>query len=107
MASYLLNVGATVSCSHSGSATPQSSNSRVSICGQNIVTINDVYSITGCAMPPPNAGNGPCATATWWAGAARVKAGGQPVLLFDSSATCAPTATPLQVLQTQTRVRGQ
>ena len=35
-----------------------------------------------------------------------VPAGGQPVLLQDSQAVCAPTGTPLTVVVTQVRVRG-
>lgn len=107
MPGYLLHVGATVLCTHGGSATPQTSATRVSVGGQNVVTVSSLYTVAGCAMPPPIAGNGPCATATWLAGATRVKAGGVPVLLLDSTAMCAPTATPLNVIQTQIRVRGQ
>jgi hypothetical protein len=48
----------------------------------------------------------PCVTAQWVVGATRVFAGGQPVLLQDSQAVCAPTGTPLTVVVTQVRVRG-
>jgi hypothetical protein len=44
--------------------------------------------------------------ATWVTCALRVLAGGQPVLLMDSQALCAPTATPLVITVTQTRVIG-
>lgn len=107
MPGYLLHVGATVMCAHGGSAAPQTSETRVRVGGQNVVTTSCSYSVAGCSMPAPSAGNGPCATATWLVGASRVRAGGAPVLLFDSSSTCAPTATPLSVIQTQIRVRGQ
>jgi hypothetical protein len=36
----------------------------------------------------------------------RVTAGGMPVLLQSSVATCVPTGTPLNIILTQTRVVG-
>ena len=107
MAGFLLHQGATVLCSHAGQAQPTAVNPRVKVMGQAIVTLANTYTVAGCTMPPPTAGNGPCATAQWMSGATRVTAAGQPVLLVDSQAICAPTATPLQVTVTQTRVTGQ
>lgn len=57
-------------------------------------------------MPPPSAGNGPCATAQFTTAATRIASEGQPVLLQDSQATCVPTGTPLLIIKTQTRVTG-
>ena len=37
----------------------------------------------------------------------RVQVGGQPLLLQDSVAVCAPTGTGLQVVMTQVRVTAQ
>jgi len=37
---------------------------------------------------------------------ADIIAGGMPVLLQTSQAICAPTATPLNIILTQTRVTG-
>jgi hypothetical protein len=39
-------------------------------------------------------------------GAVRVTSNGQPLLLLDSQAICAPTGTPLLITVTQTRVTG-
>jgi len=39
-------------------------------------------------------------------GATRILSNGQPVLLLDSQAICAPTGTPLMVVLTQMRVSG-
>jgi hypothetical protein len=71
-----------------------------------IVTLPTVYTIAGCTMPPPTAGNGPCVTAQFMTSATRVMAGGQPVLLADSQSICTPTATPLTIAMTQVRVKG-
>jgi hypothetical protein len=106
MPGYLLHMGATVLCAHAGQAQPTTSNPRVKVGGQPIVTLPTVYSIAGCTMPPPTAGNGPCVTAQFMMGATRVKAGGQPVLLQDGQAICTPTGTPLNIVVTQVRVKG-
>ena len=106
MSGYLLHMGATVLCAHGGQAQPTVSNPRVKVGGQPVVTQSAPYTIAGCALPPPPAGNGPCATAQWVTAALRVTVGGTPVLLQDSQAICAPTGTPLNVVVTQVRVKG-
>jgi hypothetical protein len=105
---YLLHENATVHCAHlpPGFATPNQTDRRVKVSGSYIVTKLMPYTVTGCSHPPPSAGNGPCATATWRTAAGRVRASGQPVLLTDSQALCAPTMTGLKVMATQTRVKG-
>ena len=106
MGSNILHVGATVQCMHVGTAQPVASNPRVKVSGQAIVTQSNSYTISGCAQPPPTAGNGPCVTAQWTSAATRVKAGGVPVLLKSSQAVCAPTGTGLNILMTQERVKA-
>lgn len=106
MPGFLLHQGATVICAHAGQAQPSVPNLRVKVGGQAIVTLPTLYTISGCTMPPPNAGNGPCVTAQFTVGATRVLAGSQPVLLQNSQATCVPTGTPLTIAVTQVRVKG-
>ena len=106
MPGFLLHLGATVTCSHLGQAVPTVTNPRVTVSGQPIVTLSAPYTVAGCVMPPPIAGNGPCVTAQFLTAATRITAGGQPVLLQDSQSICAPTGTPLLILVTQTRVTG-
>lgn len=102
----LLHLGATVTCSHAGQATPSAPYPRVLVSGQPIVTQPTPYVVAGCTFPPPNAANGPCVTAQWVTGSVRILASGMPVLLMDSQAVCAPTGTPLIVAATQPRVIG-
>jgi len=102
----LLHLGATVMCAHAGQAQPTAPNPRVLVSGQPIVTIACPYVVAGCALPPPPAANGPCVTAQFVTSAARILSNGQPVLLMDSQAICAPTGTPLVVAFAQTRVIG-
>jgi hypothetical protein len=107
MPGHLLHENAMVQCVHSpGQAKPTQTDRRVKVCGQKIVTQPAPYTISGCSLPPPFAGNGPCVTANWTSAATRVRASGQPVLLTDSQALCAPTATGLNIVSTQTRVKG-
>ncbi len=106
MPGFLLHVGATVMCAHGGQAQPTAPNPRVRVGGQAIVVQSTPYAISGCALPPPTAGNGPCVTAQWITAALRVRADGQPVLLQDSQSTCTPTGTPLTVMSAQMRVKA-
>jgi hypothetical protein len=99
----LLHVGSTLLCAHGGQAQPGVPFPRVMVSGAAVVTLTSPYVVAGCAFVPP-AGNGPCLSAQWMSGATRVLAGGAPVLLQSGLAICAPTATPLNVLVTQTRV---
>lgn len=106
MPGFLLHVGATVLCSHAGQAQPTVPNPRVTVSGMQTVIMTSPYAIAGCTLPPPPAANGPCVTAQWITAATRVTSNGQPLLLLDSQAICAPSGTPLVVTQTQTRVTG-
>ena len=106
MPGFLLHLGAAVLCSHAGHATPSVVNARVLVSGQPTVTLPGPWMIAGCTLPPPPAANGPCITAQFVTGATRVLSNGQPLLLLDSQAICAPTGTPLMIVATQTRATG-
>lgn len=106
MPGFLLHQGATVLCMHAGQAQPTAPNPRVLVNGLPIVTLPTPYVVAGCTLPPPPAANGPCVTAQFVTAAVRVTSNGQPVLLIDSQALCAPTGTPLLITVTQARVSG-
>jgi hypothetical protein len=101
----ILHLGATVTCSHGGQATPAAPQPRVLISGQPVVTQASPWLIAGCGFVTPG-GNGPCVTGTFVTAALRVLAGGVPVVLMDGVTTCAPTGTPMIPVQAQTRVIG-
>lgn len=103
MPGFMLHLGATVMCAHGGQAQPTAPFPRVLVSGMPVVTMASPHAVIGCPFVPP-AGNGPCVTAQWVVGAARVLAGGMPVLVQSSQAICVPTATPVLILATQTRV---
>lgn len=104
MPGFIVHLGATVLCSHGGQATPTAPFPRVMVSGQPVMTLAAPCVVTGCSMPPPTAGNGPCITGQWLVGSTRVLAGGVPLVVQSSASVCAPTGTPLMVVATQTRV---
>lgn len=104
MPGFLIHVGASVLCSHGGQAQATAPNPRVTVSGQPTVTIAAPWLVAGCTLPPPTAANGPCVTAQFVTAATRVTSNGQPLLLIDSQAICAPTGTPLLIVASQTRV---
>lgn len=105
MPGFLLHVGATVLCAHGGQAQATVPNPRVRVAGQPVVTQPNPHTVAGCPFNVSGAPS-PCVTAQWVTGATRVRAGGMPVLLQDSQAVCAPNGTPVNIVVTQTRVRG-
>ena len=98
----ILHLGAAILCAHGGQATPIVTVPRVLVGGQPVTTLASPYAVAACTLPP--AAGGPCVTAQYITSAARVVANGQPVLLMDSQAICAPTGTPLTPLTVQPRV---
>lgn len=106
MPGYLVQQGASVTCAHGGQAQSTTPNFRVKLGGQPTALQTVPYAIAGCSNPPPNAGSGPCVTATWSTGSTRVRSMGQPLVLKDSLSSCVPTGTPLTVTVAQMRVKG-
>jgi hypothetical protein len=105
MANALLHQGAVVQCQHAGPAQPTMVNTRVKVQQQAVVTQASPFTVSGCGLS--SGSNPPCVSAQWVMAARRVKASGQPVVLDNSTAVCTPTGTGLQVIQTQTRVKGE
>lgn len=102
MPGLVLHLGATVQCSHGGTAQPTAPNPRVTLGGQPVVTLSCPYVVAGCAL---TASTGPfCASGQWLSGALRVTAGGQPLAIAGGSSTCAATGNPMLPVSFQTRV---
>jgi hypothetical protein len=96
-----LHLGAVVTCTHAGPATPVAPFPRVLLSGQPLVTIASPYAVTGCAL---SGSAPPCVTGQWLTGAVRVLAGGVPVATMVSTSSCIPTGTPMLPLSAQPRV---
>jgi hypothetical protein len=102
MPAPILHLGATVTCTHAGQATPLAPFPRVTLSGHPAVTLASPYAIAGCALT--GTPNPPCVTAQWMLGATRVLAGGAPVATLAGQSTCIPTGTPMLPLVAQMRV---
>ena len=105
MPGFLLHQGATVLCAHGGQAQPTAPNPRVRVSGQPVATQPAPYLVAACPFIVAGAPV-PCVTAQWVTAALRVRAGGMPVLLQNSQAICTPNGTPVNIVVTQTRVKG-
>lgn len=106
MPGYLVHVGATVQCTHGGQAQSPSPDSRVKVGGQAVVTQTPPFTVSACPFTAPSGNPLPCVTGSWITAAVRVRASNKPVLLRDSQALTAPNSVPLNILSTQTRVKG-
>jgi hypothetical protein len=106
MPGYLLHQGATVLCMHAGQAQAVVPNPRVKVSSQQTVQQPNMWTVAGCpfmiGLSPA-----PCVTAQWVTAATRVRSGGQPLLLQDSQAVCAPNGTGVNIIMTQMRVKAQ
>lgn len=105
MPGFIVHQGAVVMCAHGGQAMPTVPSPQVTLTGMPASTATAPYVVAGCPFVPPNPG--PCVTAQWVTFSTRVTSNGQPLVLLDSQAICAPTGTPLLIVSTQTRVTAQ
>lgn len=107
MPGFLVNMSSTVTCAHTGRATPSVPNPRVMADSQPTVLLSTPWVVTGCAMPPPTGGNGPDIMGQMLVGTTRVFSNGQPLVVQSSSSVAAATGIPLMILVTQVRVSAQ
>lgn len=110
MPGFLMHIGSTAICPHSGQVSIISSNSRVLVSGMPVATLKDTWMVTGCAFTVPPGKPQPCIKVQWLVPASRVLVGGQPVILQTSTGMCQSTEQIPQgaptVIATQTRVSG-
>ena len=97
----LLHLGAVVTCSHAGAATPTVPNPRVLVSGQPTVTQPVPWAIAGCALTPSGS---PCVTGTCTTATVRVTSNGQPLVIAAGVSTCVSNGTPMLVVSSQLRV---
>lgn len=110
MPGFLFHFGNPAMCPHGGQVSTVPGNPRVKVAGQPVATMADQFPIAGCAFTLPSGTPHPCVTVRWLAPAARVLAGGQPVILQTSAGLChaadqVPQGAPI-VMPGQPRVRG-
>lgn len=102
MPAPILHLGATVLCTHAGQAVPLAPFPRVMVSAQPVVTLTSPYGIAGCALTGTVVP--PCVIGQFVMGAARVLAGGVPVVTLMGQSVSVPTGTPMLPLVAQTRV---
>lgn len=110
MPGYFVHVGAQILCPHAGQTSIASTNVRVKVGGQPVALLNDTFMIAGCPFTVPPGTPQPCLKVQWLVGSVRVKIGGMPAVLQDSSGLClnpmqAPQGPP-NIVFTQPRVKG-
>jgi hypothetical protein len=110
MPGNILHVAATIMCPHGGQATVQSAQARVTVSGNAVATVADMYTVSGCPLNISGKPQ-PCVTIQWPGPAARVTVNGSPVVLATSTGLCqsaeqAPQGPPT-VPAVQPRVAAQ
>jgi hypothetical protein len=110
---FLVHMGAKIGCFHEpGSVTPATTNNRVFVSGQRVVTMADRFPVVGCpfTLPTTPPTNHPCIIIEWTVPASRVFVEGNPVILQDSTGICRSADQAPQgrakVPATQRRVNG-
>lgn len=77
MSGFIITTDANLACPHgTGSARAQLPDSRVTIAGRPIMTVQRQYVVEACGNT-----NAPCISASWISGAQRVTAGGLSVAI--------------------------
>lgn len=97
MSGLALTQGAVVMCLHGGQAQPTVPLPRVMLGGQAAIGQATTYTVAGCPFTLPPGSPSPCVTASWTVTALRVKSGGIPLVLQDSTAVCVPNGTGLTI----------
>ncbi|MDH3657593.1 MAG: DUF4280 domain-containing protein [Nitrosopumilus sp.] len=110
MSSEIVQVGATITCPHMGNVTAITSNTRVKVSGQPVVTMSDTFTVAGCTFLATSPSPQPCILVRWLVPATRVRINGQQVILKTSTGICQSAAQapqgPPNILVTQPRVKG-
>jgi hypothetical protein len=110
MPGYILTTSSQVKCTHGGSVTLTTSNTRVKVANAPALLESDVHAVAGCPFTLPGPKPSPCIRVEWTAGATLCKNGGTPLLIQSSVGKCISAEGAVQglatIAQTQTRVRG-
>src|SRR5262245_59347892 len=103
MAGKILHAGAFVICNHfPGTASPQQTDTRVTVSGQQVATLAFLYTVSNCGRNGTS--SPPCTLATWQTGATKFFVGGSPVVISTGTSLCTPSNEPLNPKIFQQRV---
>ena len=93
----VLTQSATLLCLHGGQAQPTVPLPRVRLYGAAAIGQSTTCTVAGCPFTLPGPAPSPCVSASWVLPALRVRSGGVPLVLQDSTAVCVPNGTGLLV----------
>lgn len=101
MAGFVLDQTSLVTCPHtSGMATPDQTDTRVTLSGKPLMTVGRTYTIGGCPQ------NTPCSKAVWIKGSDTVTASGLPIALDNGTSLVVPVGS-LKPMMFQQRVQAK
>ncbi len=105
----ILTADGTVQCSHSGSCTATKKVSKVKIKGAKLIPKSSNVSVSGCSLPPPIAGIGPCVMGQGASQALKkVKSGGKKIASKQTKWTNTPTGAKSKVADAgQSKVKAK
>ena len=90
MSGNILHEGAVVACKHPpGLASPDQTDTRVTVSGKAVMTVARLYTVNACALNGTN--SPPCTKAIWLKGATRVFASGLSVAIHNGESQCTPS----------------
>jgi len=84
----LAHLGMTAICPHAAPVNVITTNTRVLVSGQPVVTVADQYLVAGCLFTLPAPKPSPCIRVQWLTPATRVLVNGQPPIVQTSSGLC-------------------
>ena len=110
MPGFLIQVGASINCTHAAPVNISSTNTRVFANGMPLATTGDMFMVAGCPFTVPGPKPQPCVKVQWITPSTRVFINGQPAILQTSAGLCQSAEQipqgPPTVIATQTRVSG-
>ena len=110
MPGYILTTSSQVSCTHGGTATLSTSNTKVKADNSPALLESDVHPVAGCPFTLPGPKPSPCVRIEWTAGATMCKSDGTKLLIQSSVGKCISAEGATQglaiIIQTQMKVQG-
>jgi hypothetical protein len=110
MPGYFLTTSSQVTCTHGGSATLTTSNTKVKVDNAPALLETDVHAVAGCSFTLPGPKPSPCIRIEWTAAATLCKNDGTGLLVRSSVGKCISAEGATQglamITQTQTKARG-
>lgn len=109
MPGYILTAASTVMCTHGGTATLTTANTKMKIDGSPALLESDIHSVAGCPFTIPPSKPSPCIRIEWSLGATTCKCDGTPVLIQSSVGKCisAEGATQGVAIVAMTQMKSQ